>query len=683
MATDLATYYVNVVPTTKGIGGTLVNEMGDQGEKSGKEYGHRFADTVKKLIAAAGIGTVIKQAISQGAALEQSIGGIETMFKGTATKMQEYAAQAYMTAGVSANTYMEQVTSFSARLLQGLKGDTEQAAEIANIAMIDMSDNANKFGTDIASIQNAYQGLAKSNFTMLDNLKLGYGGTASEMARLINDSGVMGKTFEATAQNVKDIPFDQMILAIHKIQEETGVTGTTALEAAETYSGSMGAMKAAWENLLGYITTGSPRAGAAIGALATSVTTYLKNALPMILNIVKELPGALLTIITEITPTLLEQVGQLIMDIISHITFSFRSFLPQLGELVAGIGDYLMEFVPRLINGLINMVEIIGGNVAQAIPGAIKEMLPKVLEFTEQLRANIGKFIDSGIEVIMGLVQGFVEALPDLIAYVPEIVINIADTINDNMPKILKMGWDIIVTLIKGIIDNIPNLIANAGKIVEAVWATVSAINWVNLGGQLLTKIKDGIINKGPELLSKAGNLFLDIVSGIKEIDWLDIGKNIIKGIGKGIASLGSWLVNQAVSAAKSAFNAMKNWLGIKSPSRLAETVIGKNWALGIGEGFEKYMPTNDMIGALGDSFDDIAKSTVGSFESDIALAAGNNANSLSDLDSSNLGYTTNYGGVAINVYAQPNQSVQEIAEAVNDILNNDIIRQRAVFGNG
>lgn len=680
MSTDLATYYVNVVPTTKGIGGTLVNEMGDQGEQSGKAYGNRFASIVKKLIMAAGIGKVMKEAINQGAALEQSIGGIETMFKGTATRMQDYAAQAYQTAGVSANTYMEQVTSFSARLLQGLKGNTEQAATIANMAMVDMSDNANKYGTDITSIQNAYQGFAKQNFTMLDNLKLGYGGTASEMARLINDSGVLGKRLKVDAKTLKDVPFDKMILAIHKIQEEWGVTGTTAYEAAHTYTGSLNSMKAAWENLLGYVSIGSDRVGDAIGALATTVVNYANNAIPMILKIIKNLPSALLTVITEIAPSLLQQIGQLITDIIINITFSARSMLPQLGQLFLGIGDYLWELIPRLVNDLANMVSIVGMHVAKAIPTAIKEMLPRVLEFTSQLREKIGVFIDSGIEMIMGLVQGFVEALPDLIAYVPEIVINIADTINDNMPKILKMGWDIIVTLIKGIIDNIPNLIANAGKIVEAIWATISAISWMNLGSQLLTKIKDGILKKGPELLSKAGNLFLDIVSGVEKINWLDVGKNIIKGIGKGITSLGSWLVDSAVSVAKSAFNGMKKWLGIKSPSKLAETVIGKNWALGIGEGFDKYMPTDDMIHSLGNSFDDVAKSTVGSFESDIALAAANNANMLNGLNATNLGTTTNYGGVAINVYAQKEESARELAEQIMEIIQSDVSRRRMAF---
>ena len=194
----------------------------------------------------AGITGVIKSY----ADLEQAVGGIETLFKGSADAVIKNSESAYTRAGVSGVNYMEQVTSFSATLLQGLGGDTEKAAQYADKAIVDMSDNANKFGTNIGDIQNAYQGFAKDNYTMLDNLKLGYGGTAGEMARLVNESGVMGDSFEATAENVKDIPFDQLIEAIHVTQVEMGVTGTTAIEASETVSGSFQSMKSAAENLV-------------------------------------------------------------------------------------------------------------------------------------------------------------------------------------------------------------------------------------------------------------------------------------------------------------------------------------------------------------------------------------------------------------------------------------------------
>ena len=226
--------------------------------------------------AAAG-GALVKSVVRQYADYEQNIGGIETMFKGSADKMKGYAAEAYKTAGLSANEYMSQVTSFSATLLQGLGGDTEKAADYAQMAMTDMSDNANKFGTNISEIQRAYQGFAKQNYTMLDNLKLGYGGTQSEMARLINDSGVLGNTMKVTAENVNQVSFDKIIQAIHVMQERMGVAGTTALEAEKTISGAVGMLKASWANLLTGLGSADADISKLVGNVMHSFQTVVKN----------------------------------------------------------------------------------------------------------------------------------------------------------------------------------------------------------------------------------------------------------------------------------------------------------------------------------------------------------------------------------------------------------------------
>lgn len=233
---------------------------------------------------ATGVGTILKASVGNYADYEQLVGGVETLFKESSSKVMEYASNAYKTAGLSSNKYMETVTSFSASLLQGLGGDTAKAAEVADMAVTDMADNANKMGTPIASIQNAYQGFAKQNYTMLDNLKLGYGGTASEMARLINDSGVMGKKFKATAKNLKDIPFDKQIEAIHAIQTQLGITGTTALEASETITGSWLALGSAWDNLL----IGMSDSEADMDVLFENVFTAAENVAK---NIGKVLPA--------------------------------------------------------------------------------------------------------------------------------------------------------------------------------------------------------------------------------------------------------------------------------------------------------------------------------------------------------------------------------------------------------
>lgn len=284
--TTLAKAYVQIVPSAEGIKDSLGRTLSAAGGDSGGKFGASFAKTAISSISAAAIGKAIAKTVTEGAALEQSLGGVETMFKESADKVTASARRAFQTAGVSANEYMEQVTSFSATLLQGLGGDTEKAADYADKAIVDMSDNANKFGTDISLIQNAYQGFAKQNYTMLDNLKLGYGGTQAEMARLINDSGVLGDTITVTAETVNEVSFDKMIEAIHTVQGDLGVTGTTAEEAATTFTGSFNAMKASAENLLASLSTGAYDIDESVKDLAETAETFVvDNLLPMLGNI--------------------------------------------------------------------------------------------------------------------------------------------------------------------------------------------------------------------------------------------------------------------------------------------------------------------------------------------------------------------------------------------------------------
>ena len=282
---SLGKAYVQIVPSAEGITDSVGKIMSEAGGTGGSSFSAAFAKTAIAGISSAAIGKAISASITEGAALEQSLGGVETLFKDNADKVVAYADKAFRTAGVSANTYMEQVTSFSATLLQGLGGDTAKAAEYANTAMIDMSDNANKFGTDMQSIQNAYQGFAKQNYTMLDNLKLGYGGTQEEMARLINDSGVLGDSVKVTAQTVKDVPFADVITAIHTIQGNLGVTGTTAKEAATTFSGSMQSMRSAASNLLGHLSTGTGNIDEDVKALEDTAITFGGNLTGMLSKI--------------------------------------------------------------------------------------------------------------------------------------------------------------------------------------------------------------------------------------------------------------------------------------------------------------------------------------------------------------------------------------------------------------
>lgn len=353
--TELGKAYVQIIPSAKGISGKIKEALGDApaqaGESAGQSMGSSLVGKLKAVIAAAGIGAAFSKALTEGAALEQSIGGVETLFKNSADTIKQYAADAYKTAGVSANDYMEQVTSFSATLLQGLGGDTASAAKYANQAIVQMSDNANKMGTDIGSIQWAYQGFAKDNYTMLDNLKLGYGGTQAEMARLINDSGVLGDAIEVTAETVKDVPFSSIIDAIQVIQDNLGITGTTAKEAATTMSGSMASVKAAFSNVLAGLTLGQD-IQPALNGLADTVTTFLfGNLLPAVGNILKGLPSAIGTFITSAGPQISVAIGQALGSVSPDLSGLWSSISSKLGELWASLSG-AMEPLAGLLSSM-------------------------------------------------------------------------------------------------------------------------------------------------------------------------------------------------------------------------------------------------------------------------------------------------------------------------------------------
>lgn len=288
MATELGKAYLQIVPSMRGIKGSITGLMDPEaksaGNKAGSSLGSTLFSTFQKVIIAAGIGKAIGSAIGEGAKLEQSLGGIETLFKGSAGKLKKYASESFRTVGVSANEYMENVTSFSASLLQSLGGDTAKAADVANMAMIDMADNSNKMGTSMQDIQNAYQGFAKQNYTMLDNLKLGYGGTKTEMERLLAD-----------AQEITGVKYDinnlsDVYNAIHAVQGKLEITGTTAKEAQTTFTGSFNAMKASVSDLLGAMATGGDVQGKIKNLVDTTSTFLFDNFIPMVGRIAKAIP---------------------------------------------------------------------------------------------------------------------------------------------------------------------------------------------------------------------------------------------------------------------------------------------------------------------------------------------------------------------------------------------------------
>ena len=512
---EMAKAYVQIVPSAEGIRSALTDIFDEEtdglGEKTGQSIGAQLVGTIKKVVAAAGIGKIISESINMGGALQQSLGGIETLFKDSADTVKQYAAQAYKTVGLSANDYMEQTTSFAASLLSSVSNDTQAAADLANMAMVDMADNSNKMGTDMQDIQNAYQGFAKQNYTMLDNLKLGYGGTQAEMQRLLNDaSKLSGVKYDLG--NLAD-----MYSAIHVIQKEMDITGTTAKEASTTLTGSFAAMKAAAQNVLGNWSTGADLT-APLQALTDTAQTYL--------------------------------VGNL---------------LPMIGNVLQGIPQVIYGLVPEVVQTGTELLGSLAQGFTQGIPDFLANALPQLLSFTEELRANAGQFVDAGLNLITQLLNGLISGLPDLIAYVPDIIINICGVINDNMPKILGEGVSIIVQLIVGIVQAVPSLLANWKKILQAVLSVISAVNWLNIGKSILTGVANGVKSMGSSMLNAFKCGFSSALSWIKNlpsqaVQW---GKNLIQSFINGLTGKGGAVGAGAIVATAGA--------------TIAETASGKS----------------------------------------------------------------------------------------------------------
>lgn len=583
----VASAYVQIVPSAEGIKGSITQAIGGEASSAGESLGSTLVGKIKGVIAAAGIGAAIGKTLTEGAALEQSIGGVETLFKDSADTIKQYAAQAYSTAGVSANSYMEQATSFSATLLQGLGEDTAAAAKYADMAIVQMSDNANKMGTDIGAIQYAYQGFAKDNFTMLDNLKLGYGGTQSEMARLINESGVLGDSVKVTAQTVKDVPFYKIIEAIGVIQNKLEITGTTANEAATTFRGSFASMQEAASNFMGALMLGQDLQPA-LNGLATTVTTFLVgNLLPAIWNILSAFPSALVTFVKTLVP-----------------------------QLIAA----MQQNFPNLMTTGTEMLQSIGSGLVQGIHNFLAQALPMLLQFTGTLRANFGQIVDAGIDLLLNLAQGIANAMPTLIEYVPQIVSNVAGLINDNAPKILQAGVQIIITLVSGLIQSIPVIIQNMPAIIKAITDTITAVNWISLGATVVTSIGKGLVSMAGGLKNFMQSTLsgaLDIIKSLPKqaLQW---GKDLISGFVKGIT--GS--IGGVLNAVKNVASTITSYLHFSRPD-VGPLRFYEDWMPDMLQGMAKGITSNifRVTGAL----DTLSNEMTDSMQ----MGALNNANTL------------------------------------------------------
>lgn len=479
---------------------------------------------------ATGIGALTKQAIGEYSNYEQLVGGVETLFKDSSDKVVKYANDAYKTAGLSANEYMDTVTSFSASLLQGLGGDTDKAAEIANQAIVDMSDNANKMGTDMASIQNAYQGFAKQNYTMLDNLKLGYGGTASEMARLINDSGVLGDTVEVTADTVNDVSFDKIIEAIHVIQDNMDITGTTAKEASTTIQGSIGMMQSAWTNFLTGMADPDQDFDALLGNLVDSVVTVADNLIPRITATLPRIVQGISKLIQSLAP----HVPEILNDLVPAIVSGAIELVNQVVDALPQLLQILLDVLPQLIEGL---VEIFNG-IINALPQLIEMLIAA-------LPALLPLLIKGGVQLVAGIVGSLPQILMALVAAMPQIVMELAAEFAKAFPNFTKAIGD---------------LFGSIGDVVKNAWNTVT--NAVQVGIMFIAEL----IHAGNELITLP---FRFIWENCKEYI-LPVWDEIKNAVSKAIDNIKTVIVNiwnDISEPISNAFNKLKEIVGNKFDS--------------------------------------------------------------------------------------------------------------------
>lgn len=653
MATELAKAYVQIVPSAKGIKGKITEELGGEaasaGSSAGESFGQNLVGKIKTVIVAAGLGKLLSSAISEGANLEQSIGGVETLFKDSADQMKAYAKDAYKTAGLSANDYMETATSFAASLVSGLKGDTQAAAELANTAIVDMSDNANKMGTDMQSIQNAYQGFAKQNYTMLDNLKLGYGGTQSEMIRLINDSGVLGKKIDS----LDNVTFDQMIQAIHVVQQNLGVTGTTAAEAAETISGSLNSLKAAWSNVLGNLALGNDLTEP-LNALADTFGTFVgKNLIPALSNILSALPSAIGSMITKIAPGLVAQGMELVKSLVSGAAATIPDVTKTGSEILVSLSRTIKEGLPDLVNDGMEILSSFVNGIIDGIPTVLSAGSEVVNNFLETIGKMLPSVIQTGSRILQNLIQGIVNNYSTYISMISSLITTFLQQIIQNLPMILQEGVQILNALISGIMQNIPALISAMGTILNAALAFIfdALPQILQAGAQLLLNLVQGIIDNVPAIIAAItdviSQLLNTLVSHLPEL--LRQGMEIIKNLAEGILNNIPALIT---AIAKAAANLLETLAG-KFPELVT---TGVSMLVELGSGLIKGIPDligkiPEILGAIVDaflSFDwlSIGKDIISGIGEGIKNAAGALWDGIKSVGSSVVGGFKSFFGI-------------------------------------
>lgn len=567
-----------------------------------------FADTIRNGLAtaakvgaaaltaaSAGVAALTKSSIDQYAEYEQLVGGVDTLFKQASDTVQQYAANAFQTAGMSANEYMSTVTNFSASLIQSLGGDTAAAAELSNQAITDMADNANKMGTSLSSLQDAYRGFSRQNYTMLDNLALGYGGTQEEMQRLLDDAEKLSGVHYELGN------FGDMIEAIHVVQTEMGITGTTAAEASSTIQGSVSAAGSAWKNLVTGIADENADLDTLIGQFVDSVETAAGNLIPRVTQILSgmgaaveqlapilaaEVPG----IITSVLPSLVSAGAQLLVGLTTGIISALPQLVASVPTIINSVVTAISTNLPLIATSGMTLISMFTTGIGQAVPGLIGSFSQVIGQILSFITENLPAVLEKGVEFLNGFVNGILSAIPQMVSQLPQIISAFIEFIGENLPVIAEAGLNLLLNFITGIINAIPQLVEQIPQIINAFTSGIAKEfpKIIKSGVSLLQNFIEGILSAIPNLIASLPQIVNAIINGIGSLmgGVVDIGASIVEGVWDGISSMASWLMDKVAGFFDGIVGSVLDFLGINSPSRVFAG-IGENMALGLGQGWD------------------------------------------------------------------------------------------------
>lgn len=703
--------------------GDEIKDAGDKADKS-KERFSKLGSVLKGVgvamgaVVTAAAATAVKlgkEVVNAHADYEQLVGGVDTLFKGSSQKLQSYASNAYKTAGLSANDYMETVTGFSASLIQSLGGDTDKSVKYADMAITDMADNANKMGTDMSLIQNAYQGFAKQNYTMLDNLKLGYGGTKEEMQRLLSD-----------AEKISGVKYDissyaDVVDAIHVMQESMDIAGTTAKEAEGTISGSVNALKSSVTNLV----VGFGDANADLGELCENVVTafqtVLENISPIVENLISALPTVITTLLESagemLLPTVLETLAELFAQVLEGLLQLLPQLIPVAVSALLTITNAIVENLPLLIESATLLVATLVQGLADALPTLIPTTVNAVMTIVQGLLDSLPSILDAGLKLVSALAQGILDALPDLISKLPQIIMGIVTFLLNSIPQIIQTGIKLLTSLVSALPDIITAIVKAIPQIINGIInAVINSIPQIIQAGidllislvKALPTIIVTIVNAIPDIISGIVNALIDnipaiiqagidllislvknlptIIKGIvkavpKIIEGIvkafgslmykivEIGGNIVKGLWDGICGLASWLWDSVSGWISGIWDGICDFFGIHSPSK-EMAWVGEMLVKGLAGSIDK---NGDMAVRAAEGMSSDVSSVMNSLADDMKTALptdfsidGNVKNSVNT-----QGLNSGVGGLSLvlNIANFNNYSNDDISQLTNEIM--------------